>query len=184
MRGGGGGGEGGARTQGSAFINVKGALLSMLSFLTSYPPLLLPFLFLFLFCLYLLPISPSCIHLLRLLHTEYHSKALGASNLGHLHQGQDLWSEWTVVSVVDQPNVNIPHTALIRLPCLSTLMDAIKHGRGVSAVCYYNLPIKYLFTSLHCAFTYAHATKFLYSSDLFPAPTFYYRTVSLLFRCF
>ena len=136
------------------------------------------------FCLHLLPISPSCIHLLRLLHTEYHSKALGASNLGHLHQGQDLWSEWTVVSVVDQPNVNIPHTALIRLPCLSTLMDAIKHGRGVSAVCYYNLPIKYLFTSLHCAFTYAHATKFLYSSDLFPAPTFYYRTVSLLFRCF
>ena len=116
----------------------KGALLSMLSFLISYPLLLLPFLSLFLFCFYLLPISPFCIHLLRLLHTEYHSKALGASNLGHLHQGQDLWSEWTVVSVVDQPNVNIPHTALIRLPCLSILMDAIKHSRGVSVVCNYN----------------------------------------------
>ena len=38
---------------------------------------------------------------------EYHSKALGASNLRHLLQGQELWSEWTVASVVDQPNVNI-----------------------------------------------------------------------------
>ena len=69
---------------------------------------------------------------------EYHSKALGASYLRHLHQGQDLWGECAVVSLVDQPNVNSPHTALIRLPCLSILMEAIKHSREVSVVCNYN----------------------------------------------